>query len=87
MAGLSKAASAWSPAPHILPGLYHNTGPQIRAAIMALQGRDRCGGIPLLLTSGADVRIAPNLVEGLASGTVLTLADSRYVLIEPPPIM
>ena len=23
--------------PHILPGLYHNSGPQIRAAVQALQ--------------------------------------------------
>ncbi|MGE3917880.1 MAG: CpsB/CapC family capsule biosynthesis tyrosine phosphatase, partial [Hyphomicrobiaceae bacterium] len=70
--------------PHILPGLYHNTGPQIRAAAAALQSEIDGAGLPLRLTTGADVHIAPDLLEGLRSGTVLSLADSRYILIEPP---
>jgi protein-tyrosine phosphatase len=28
--------------------------------------------------------MAPNFVAGLRSGQLLTLADSRYVLVEPP---
>ncbi|MFV0296597.1 MAG: tyrosine-protein phosphatase [Hyphomicrobiaceae bacterium] len=70
--------------PHILPGLYHNTGPQIRAATTALQAELENASIPLKLTTGADVHIAPDLVAGLQSGELLSLADSRYVLIEPP---
>jgi protein-tyrosine phosphatase len=70
--------------PHILPGLYHNTGPQIRLAIRILQGHLDHNDIPLRLVSGADVHMAPDLVEGLRSGRVLSLADTRYVLIEPP---
>jgi protein-tyrosine phosphatase len=70
--------------PHILPGLYHNTGPGIRAAVAELQLRVDEAGLPLRLTTGADVHLAPNLVSGLRSGLVLSLADSRYVLIEPP---
>jgi protein-tyrosine phosphatase len=70
--------------PHILPGLYHNSGPQIRAAVSALQLRLYEAGIPLRLVTGADNHIEPNFVAGLAEGRLLCLADSRYVLIEPP---
>ncbi len=70
--------------PHILPGLYNNTGPQIRQAIDALQMRLDDAGIPLRLTSGADNHIVPTFVEGLKSGHLLTLGGSDYVLVEPP---
>lgn len=70
--------------PHILPGLYHNQGPQIRQAVLELQSALDQEGIPLRLVTGADVHIAPDLVAGLRSGRVLSLADSRYVLVEPP---
>ena len=70
--------------PHILPGLYANTGQQIRAAISSLQGVFEAEGIPLRLVSGADNHIVPNFVSELRSGHLLSLADSRYVLVEPP---
>jgi protein-tyrosine phosphatase len=70
--------------PHILPGLYHNTGPQIRQAAHELQQVLDQEGIPLQLVTGADVHIVPDLVGGLGSGQLLSLADTRYVLIEPP---
>jgi hypothetical protein len=38
--------------PHILPGLYHNTGPQIRAATLDLQRVIDQEGIPLRLVTG-----------------------------------
>jgi protein-tyrosine phosphatase len=70
--------------PHILPGLYHNNGPQIRLATRMLQGHLDHHGIPLRLVAGADAHLAPDLVEGLRTGRVLSLADTRYVLVEPP---
>lgn len=70
--------------PHILPGLYHNTGPLIRAAIARLQRTLDFAGIELRLVGGADVHIAPDVVAGLRAGRLLSLAESRYVLIEPP---
>ncbi len=51
--------------PHILPGLYHNTGPQIREAVASLQQRLDEAGIPLKLVSGADNHIIPDFVAGL----------------------
>lgn len=70
--------------PHILPGLYHNTGPQIRAAVAALQIVLDSEGVPLRLLTGADNHIVPDFVSGLRSGHLLSLGDTRYVLVEPP---
>lgn len=70
--------------PHILPGLYHNTGPQIRAGVAALQVALDQEGIALRLVTGADNHIVPDFVGGLKSGHLLTIADTRYVLVEPP---
>jgi protein-tyrosine phosphatase len=70
--------------PHIMPGVYDNTGPAIEAAVVAMQAELDKAGIPLLLVPGADVHIAPDLLQGLKSGRVLPLGSSRYFLLEPP---
>jgi protein-tyrosine phosphatase len=70
--------------PHILPGLYANSGPQIRAATIELQQVLHREGIPLRLVTGADNHITPSFVSELRRGHLLSLADSRYVLVEPP---
>ncbi len=70
--------------PHILPGLYHNTGTAIRRAITDLQNALDEASIPLRLVPGADNHIVPDFVSGLARGHLLPLADSAYVLVEPP---
>jgi protein-tyrosine phosphatase len=70
--------------PHILPGLYHNSGPQIRHATALLQQSLNERGIPLRLATGADNHIVPEFVSELRAGRLLSLADSRYVLVEPP---
>jgi protein-tyrosine phosphatase len=70
--------------PHILPGVYPNTGPAIRSAILELQGELDRAGIPLLLVPGADVHAYPDLVAGLKTGQILSIGKSRYFLLEPP---
>ena len=70
--------------PHILPGVYHNSGPGIRQALQALQHVLDQENIPLRLIEGADVHVAPDLVTGLRDGRIPSLNGSRYVLIEPP---
>lgn len=70
--------------PHILPGLYHNSGPAIRQATSALQITLDQEGIPLRLVTGADNHMCPDFIGLLRSGHLLTIADSRYVLVEPP---
>lgn len=70
--------------PHILPGLYHNTGAAIRLAVDDLQVVLDEEEIPLRLVAGADVHMAPDFIAGLRCGRLLSLANSRYVLVEPP---
>ena len=70
--------------PHIMPGVYDNSGPGIRSAISELQSVLDREGIALKLVGGADVHIATDLVVGLRTGRVLSLNDSSYFLFEPP---
>jgi len=70
--------------PHILPGVYHNTGPQILAATNALRRAVADAGIRLELINGADAHMTPAFVSKLDAGEILTLGQSRYVLIELP---
>jgi protein-tyrosine phosphatase len=69
--------------PHIYPGLYHNNAAGIRAARDALQAAFDEEGIALKLTTGADVHLVPGILEGLRAGTIPSLHDTRYVLLEP----
>jgi len=70
--------------PHIQAGVYDNKGPEIRSAVLKLQAELDNAGIPLLLASGADVHIVPDLLNGLRTGSILPLGKSRYFLLEPP---
>ena len=70
--------------PHIYPGLYMNDAAGIRAARDALQLKLDEAGIPLKLTTGADVHLVPGLLEGLRAGHVPSLHGTRYLLLEPP---
>ena len=70
--------------PHIMPGVWNNTGPQIRQGVANLQQALDEQEIPLRLVTGADVHIAPDLVSAIRSGRVLTLHDTRYILLELP---
>jgi len=83
-AQLAQGVTVVACTPHILPGLYHNSGPAIRQAITQLQSRLNQEDIPLQLVTGADVHMAPDFAAGLRSGQLLSIADSRYVLVEPP---
>ena len=69
--------------PHIYPGLYENTGPDIvrRVAMLQLILRDK--GIALELSFGADVHLVPEVPSGLADDRIPTLGGSRYLLLEP----
>jgi len=83
-ASVAEGVSVLVCTPHILPGLYHNTGPQIVSAVRHLQDVLRREDIPLRLAVGADVHMVPDLIAGLRSGRIVSIAGSRYVLVEPP---
>jgi protein-tyrosine phosphatase len=70
--------------PHILPGVYNNTGPMIRERVALLREALAQAGIPLRIVAGADVHVAPDLTAQLRDGRALTINDSRYLLLEPP---
>lgn len=59
--------------PHILPGLYHNSGSSIRQAVAALRGHLDGEAVPLRLVAGADVHVCPDFVSGLRSGRLISL--------------
>lgn len=69
--------------PHIYPGLYMNDKAGITAARDVLQKSLDDHGIGLKLTTGADVHLVPGVIEGLRMGTVPSLHNTRYVLLEP----
>ena len=70
--------------PHIYPGLYKNETAGIRTAIAALRVALRVEGIDLELVEGADIHLAPDMLQRLRAGEFPTLAGSRYFLFEPP---
>lgn len=70
--------------PHITPGLYGNTGPDILRRTDELQLAIEAEGIPLTVWPGADIHVHPQLGARLGSGEAPTLAGSRYFLLEPP---
>lgn len=70
--------------PHIYPGLFENDSAGIRAQVAALRQAFAAEGIALELTCGADAHASPDLLPRLKAGTVPTLNDSRYFLLEPP---
>ena len=70
--------------PHILPGLYHNSGPDIQLRVNALSEELSAEGIDLQVVAGADNHVTPQFVQLLQQGHLLAIGQSRYVLVEPP---
>ena len=70
--------------PHMMPGIYDNTGPDVRQRIIALQAELDAANIPLKLVTGADIHLQEGLGASLKSGHLLSLHDSKYFLFEPP---
>lgn len=70
--------------PHYTPGVWSNIGPDIRARAQQLQAVLYERGIPLQLTTGCDMHVNPDMIEGLRTGRLLSLNDTRYVLLELP---
>ncbi len=70
--------------PHIYPGLFENRGDDIKRRVDDLAVELRRADLSLALVSGADIQLVPELVGGLNSGLMPTIAGSRYFLFEPP---
>jgi len=71
--------------PHQLGNYTCNQGATVRAFASRFQRELAQRGIPLRVLPGADVRIEPDMIQGLRSGDVVSLADRRrHVLLELP---
>lgn len=70
--------------PHIYPGMYENTTAIIQRAIQDLTQQLEQHRIDLKLGIGADVHMVPEVLDGLRSGRIPCLNDTRYLLLEPP---
>ncbi len=71
--------------PHQGGNFAQNRGERIRAAVAQLQRQLDHAGIPLDVLPGADVRIESDMLAGLQSGDIVSLADHRrHVLLELP---
>ncbi|MBK1645058.1 hypothetical protein CKO25_10415 [Thiocapsa imhoffii] len=70
--------------PHIYPWVYPNERLDICRRVDVLARQLQEAGLSLRITSGAEIQIVPDLLQGLRSGRMPTLNQGRYVLCEPP---
>jgi protein-tyrosine phosphatase len=70
--------------PHFMLGMYDNEANAIRHRVAELNMIFEQEGIDVALVTGSDAHIRPDFVQALRGGEILTLHDSRYVLVEPP---
>jgi protein-tyrosine phosphatase len=70
--------------PHHANGQYMNPALNIRQAVDLMNERLRQHGNPLLVLPGQEIRINGELLNDLEQGQLLTLANSRYILLEMP---
>ncbi len=71
--------------PHQLGNYSRNRGETIRAYASRFQRELDQRNIPLRVLPGADVRIEPDMIQGVQAGGVVSLADRRrHVLLELP---
>ncbi|MBI9085354.1 MAG: tyrosine protein phosphatase [Desulfobacterales bacterium] len=71
--------------PHCLDGRYHNFRDSVQLACNAFNSLLAEEGINLQVLPGAEIRFAPELVEQMDRGRLMTLNDTgRYFLLELP---
>ena len=70
--------------PHVATGMYENSKDSILHEVGQLNDVLKEEGIPLSVYPGAEYLMEPDLPRRLQAGEVLTLNNSRYMLIELP---
>lgn len=70
--------------PHAYSPHFHVSCEEVESQIKLLSDVLQAGGYPVNLHAGQEVRICENLVEKWRANEVLTLAKSRYLLLELP---
>ncbi|WP_310829929.1 tyrosine-protein phosphatase [Paenibacillus pedocola] len=70
--------------PHHANGVYMNPAPTIGQAVQLLNERIQQAGLPLLVLPGQEIRLYGDLLNDLEQSQLLTLAGSKYILLEMP---
>ncbi|WP_059106211.1 tyrosine-protein phosphatase [Shouchella shacheensis] len=70
--------------PHHQHPHFQNDGASVRSAVEVLNARIQEYGIPLTIKTGQEVRLYGEITKDLSAGDSLSLADSKYVLVEFP---
>mgnify|MGYP001168819044 CR=1 FL=1 len=70
--------------PHHANGNYTNPASKVRELTAFLNDRLRAEGIPVSVHTGQEIQVHDELLDAWDRGELLTLGDSRYMLIEMP---
>ncbi|WP_151736559.1 tyrosine-protein phosphatase [Paenibacillus tengchongensis] len=70
--------------PHHANGVYLNPASRINELVPELQERLQEAGIPVQVLAGQEIRVYGDLLADLERGELLTLAGTRYILLEMP---
>ncbi|MFC5602534.1 tyrosine-protein phosphatase [Sporosarcina koreensis] len=70
--------------PHAFSPHYHVPKEEIEGQIRLLTDTLRIGGYPINLHTGQEVRLQENIIDKIKSREAITLAGSRYLLLELP---
>jgi len=70
--------------PHAYSPQYHVPVEEVKSQVRMISDIISAAGIELTLFTGQEVRIHEHLIENLLNKEILTLADSRYLLLELP---
>lgn len=70
--------------PHIMPGVFDNTPPDIRRRVAELTRDLADKGVEIELMPGSDAHVRPDFVAALRRDEIQPIGTGRYVLFEPP---
>jgi protein-tyrosine phosphatase len=70
--------------PHVLPGVYEPTAPEVISRVAELNDRLRDEGIDLAVVSGCEAHVRTDMVERLRNAEILPIHVGRHVLCEAP---
>ncbi|WP_421693811.1 tyrosine-protein phosphatase [Aestuariivirga sp.] len=71
--------------PHLLPGVYEPKPQDVIARVAELNERLMDEGIDLVVVSGCEAHVRPDMAARVKSGDVLSIHGGKYVLVEAPP--
>ena len=71
--------------PHFLPGVYDPSVAAVISRVAELNDRIMEHGIDLVVVSGCEAHVRPDMVERLRKAQILTIHSGRHVLCEAPP--